>query len=131
MKKKYLVITAIGLLFLTGCGKKNVLKCTVEEKDEAWTMKTVMEIEFDSETKKYKSYDTKMTADFDDEETAKGLEPIFSGMCDTLEEKESCKLTRDGKTIEIVAKGVKNAEHEGKTREDAIKELEKEGMKCS
>lgn len=120
MKRKYLFIIIIGLLFLTGCGKKNALKCTFESKgiNLGVSAETEVNIEFDKDDK-YLGDNRKVVMKFNSEEEAKIIKQNGEVFCEGNIAKE-CTVVREDKDIIITLTEVKD---------DAIKGFDKEQVK--
>lgn len=135
MKKRYLLLTIVALLFLTGCSKK--LKCTAESNDESFgKMEMEMVFTFDKDTKGFKHYDAIYKITFDDEKVVKEQEDyIKKNMCDSIistPNKKSCDVSIKGKVVTLNAKEVEDTDLEGKTEEQVREEMkEAEEFKCN
>jgi len=133
MKKYFLGLFCAVLLFVTGCGNKNQVKCTGEMEEAGMKMKQEIVAVFD-DNNIFK--DATATMDLGSKETADqfcGLYKMFSDSAKGVE--ISCSGTK------VTIKGFENLDSDeededtedspiGKTKEEFIKLMEKEQMTC-
>ena len=120
--KKYLSVlfVAVFALVLTGCGKGNTLKCTIEESGQ----KGSAEITF-KDDKVTKVVTTMEMASKEEASSYVALYTAFAGS----EEGMTVKANGKKVVITISGKGLKDSGLEGK-KADVKKALEDEGYKC-
>ena len=118
-----LVILALALVLLAGCGK-NKLVATKTTEEGGIKLEEKMEITFGKDDKIETVVET-MT--FEDEETAKSMADIFGGS----DEVEGFEVKQDGKSMIMTMDAKTFTELEGEednmSKEDIKKELEEEG----
>ncbi len=116
--KKILSVFAVAVfaLALTGCGKGDTLKCTIEESG----MKAETAITFDGD----KATKVVMTMDLGNKEYAKQYADIFGG-------EEGVKAKADGTKVVITYTGdALDGEVPSGSKAEVKKALENEGFKC-
>lgn len=136
MKKKYLFGLILFTLFLTACGSKNTLKCTMEDKSEMGDVKAVMTLKFDKDDK-FESVDSNMVINFTSKEvfdlmkldTEEGLKEL----CNFYSEETKCTAKRDGQKVTIkVVDDNKDKNFVDQTKDEIIELLkDEENMKCN
>lgn len=117
--KKILSVFAVAVfaLALTGCGKSNTLKCTIEESG----MKAETAITFDGD----KATKVVMTMDLGNKDYAKQYAEIFGGQ-------DGVKAKADGTKVVITYTGDAVADETPTgSKAEVKKALEEEGFKCN
>lgn len=134
MKKGYLILIFIGLILVSGCGKKIELKC--ESKDETLVAgtktKVKTEILFDNNTKLFKSMTLKTSLNFNKKEEVEQFVNSKDVFCTFFtDEKQNCTFEQEGNKVNVEIKNItKNPAIEGKNKEEVKQILEKKLNKC-
>lgn len=131
MKKYLLVLVCALLLFVTGCGNKNQVKCTQSATEGGVTMKVEVVADLDQNNK---ITDVSMTYDLGDKTTADSFCSLLKASVDSEKGQtvkcSGTKITLNGLDSFDEDEDVESEKVIGKTKDEFVNEAIAEGFTC-